>query len=121
MLKVAHHGAANGVTVELLEATTPCLATMGVGPHNGGGGHTARGYGHPNRWAMEALRDGVSGSRPRRDIMVFDRANVDPRRMQASSAIFGTAWDGHHVIYATGSGRCSVVSEREGEVDVTCP
>ncbi|MCH8563165.1 hypothetical protein LTI14_08060 [Nesterenkonia sp. YGD6] len=48
LLKVAHHGAANGGT-EVLEATRPALALIGVGEDNT--------YGHPSAEIIATLED----------------------------------------------------------------
>lgn len=48
LLKVAHHGAANGGT-ELLESREPAVALIGVGEENS--------YGHPAESIREALDD----------------------------------------------------------------
>lgn len=119
-LKVSHHGAENGTVPRLLEATKPCLAFMGVGPHDEGGRGSAKGHGHPRADSITLLNGAVSGVRDRRDVWTFDGGHGEPRRKQINKAIFGTAWDGHYVIYANSAGKFKVQTEQGEAVSVSC-
>ena len=119
-LKVSHHGAENGTNDRLLAATTPCLAFMGVGSPDDRGSGTAHDHGHPNRNTLDRLIGAVSGTRPRRDVWAFDGADTEPRKRQLTKALFGTAWDGHYVIYASAAGHWRVLTERGESVPVQC-
>jgi competence protein ComEC len=119
-LKVSHHGAENGTTPRLLQATTPCLAFMGVGPAEDGGIGAAAVHGHPRRATLDLLDDAVSSAHPRRSVWSFDAGHGEPRKQFLSKAIFGTAWDGHYVIYATSNGKFSVESEKGDPWSASC-
>ena len=119
-LKVSHHGAENGTTQRLLDATTPCLAFMGVGAPEDKGRGSARSHGHPRRGSMELLEDAVSAVRDELDISVFDDDDVDPGEATISKAIFGTAWDGEYVIFANSAGKFSIDTENGETIGVRC-
>ena len=118
-LKVSHHGADNGTTRRLLDAVTPCFAFMGVGPHTEGG-RGAGGHGHPRRVAIDLLDDAVSAAGNTKMIWAFADGTQAPARTQIDKAIFGTAWDGEYVIYATHTGRYSVETEQGETLSIRC-
>jgi beta-lactamase superfamily II metal-dependent hydrolase len=119
-LKVAHHGAENGTNARLLALATPCIAFMGVGDPAGSGSGSAPSYGHPRRVTLDLLADAVSADRPRRDVQAFDRSNVAPKTKQLTKAVFGTAWDGSYVIYASNRASFAVETSRGESVPISC-
>lgn len=123
VLKVAHHGAENGTTKALVEATTPCLAMMGVGDPTRFQPGTAGDHGHPRRSTLKLLQatsGGVTGTRPTRRIQAFESEHPPTVRTDIKRAIFGTAWDGHHVVYASADGVFEVVTEKGEQLAVAC-
>lgn len=115
VLKVAHHGAANGTTTELLRAVTPCIAMLGVGDPDRSGPGSAFDHGHPRSQAMKMLASndfGVSAARPQVRVAVFDKQESDYRKISLTKAIYGTAWDGHYVIFAVPDGSYSVETQQ---------
>jgi len=123
VLKVSHHGAANGTTKALVEATTPCLAMMGVGDPTRTMSGSAGDHGHPRRSTLKLLQatgGGVTGTRPMRRIQAFESEHPPTKRTDIKRAIFGTAWDGHFVVYAGADGGLDVDTEKGEEVAVTC-
>jgi competence protein ComEC len=123
VLKVSHHGAENGTTKALVDATTPCMAVMGVGDptrvHTG----TAGAHGHPRRSTLNLLQaqgGGVTGTRPTRRVQAFNAAKGTTVRTELKRAIFGTAWDGHYVVYARADGALGVETEHGEQVVPGC-
>ena len=125
VLKVAHHGAANGTTDAFVKATTPCLAMMGVGRPDTKGTGSAWGHGHPRRETLQRLtmpNYGVSGSRPLIRVAAFDHEEEPHVMVDLTQAIFATAWDGHFVVYAGADGTLQVEAEHTDvtRYDVDC-
>ena len=61
--QVGHHGSKNGTTVALLQAMTPELAVISMGPEDRHLSWTAWDYGHPRAEIVQMLQDGITGIR----------------------------------------------------------
>ena len=55
---------------------------------------------------------GVSAARPQVRVAVFDKQESDYRKISLTKAIYGTAWDGHYVIFAVPDGSYSVETQQ---------
>jgi competence protein ComEC len=123
VLKIAHHGAENGTTQALVDATTPCIGIMGVGDPSRNGPGTAGGHGHPRHVALDLLQasgGGVTAMRPTRRIQSFNSKDEPAVRTDIDRAIFATHWDGHFVVFADAGGRLEVETEQGEDVPVDC-
>jgi competence protein ComEC len=123
VLKVSHHGAANGTTKGLVDATTPCLAMVGVGDPTRTHSGTAGDHGHPRRATLKLLQvpgGGVTGTRPTRRIQAFEAEHPPTKRTDIKRAIFGTAWDGHFVVYTRKNGQFQIQMQRN-ETSIVAP
>lgn len=117
VLKVAHHGAANGTEQTWLEAITPCIAMMGVGDPNEHGPGTAHDHGHPRIDTLKLLSSdqlGVSGRRPRISIQAASAGDAEYEALTTNRALFGTGWDGHYVVYGFKDGSYRVTTQQGG-------
>lgn len=117
VLKVAHHGAANGTEQTWLEAIRPCIAMMGVGDPSEQGTGTAHDHGHPRMDTLKLLTSdqlGVSGRRPRVSIPAADAGDAAYEAMTTNRALFGTGWDGHYVVYGFKDGGYRVSTQHSG-------
>lgn len=125
VLKVAHHGAANGTTDALLRATSPCLAIMGVGDPDRRGPGTADDHGHPRMVTLDRLQDatfGVSGVRPHANVAAFPAHEEPYQLMDVDAAIYGTAWDGSLAVFASPNKEFWIETERgPSRHAVNCP
>lgn len=116
VLKVAHHVAENGTTDALLRAASPCLAVMGVGDPDRTESGSAGDHAHPREPTMSRLQDdvfGVSGTRRHAAVAVFPAHKSPYHLMDVDRAIYGTAWDGSHVVFAQAAGTYAVETERD--------
>lgn len=117
VLKVAHHGAENGTNEALLQAVRPCIAMLGVGDPTQRGPGTAHDHGHPRTATMRLLGSdalGVSGRRPRVSVQAAPAGDAAFSAVAVDRAVFGTAWDGHYVVYGFKDGRYRVTTETTG-------
>jgi competence protein ComEC len=105
VLKVSHHGADNGTTVDLMTATTPEIAVISAGPRDRAGSTSAAAYGHPRESAVAMLEGGLSGTRPPLVVHTLEgvRQLRDNRRVER--AVYCTCWDGDLVVSVDSSGR----------------
>lgn len=121
VLKVSHHGAANGTTDALMSATQPCAAMIGVGKpvHTGGG--SAKMHGHPRSVTMKRLQVNVRGNRQPVQVQEFESNNGNPLIGTTTKAIFATAWDGHHILYLSDAGDLHAVTQKGADEAIACP
>lgn len=118
---VPHHGSRHSTAQHLVAAVSPLLAVISMGPYERhlrtDPEYSARSFGHPNRDALDHLRDPEHGVRARRatpiEAMIglrgawketpseFERATIE-------EAIYATGWDGHIVVTAYPSGELTV-------------
>jgi len=102
--QVGHHGSANGTTDKLVQAMSPKLAVISMGPYCRagidwtGGDWVGRRYGHPRTNVIEMLERGVK-------LEGRDDPNVHvataPFRFESfplTKKIYGTGWDGTIVL-----------------------
>ena len=109
--QVGHHGSANGITRELVEAVTPAMALLATGPESRHALWTAWKYGHPRRDTMTMLSAAVTISR--RAVGEWVAAGPeDFARYRVDKAIYATGWDGTTVVMARGDGVYGVETER---------
>jgi competence protein ComEC len=100
---VGHHGSHNGTTDELLQALTPTLAVIEVGPPTRQEDWTAWKHGHPKAETLDELDRGVSGSGEPREVMAgVGRQTFQPRTVR--KAVYATGWDGDLVFEADADG-----------------
>lgn len=109
---VGHHGSYNGTTTELLDAVSPDIAIISMGPSTVQAKWTAWAYGHPRKSLVQMLDAAISRRRsPQRDVLVATRtktfANYPMR-----DAIYGTGWDGDIRIRARADGTLRVETSR---------
>jgi beta-lactamase superfamily II metal-dependent hydrolase len=105
---VGHHGSHNGTTRALLDAVSPKMAILSVGPFHRHESWTAWQYGHPRIRTLELLNSSVLLSGLAREVL----AGAGMRRFHAhrlSGAIYATAWDGTVVVEAAEDGRLRVI------------
>lgn len=113
---VAHHGADNGTSPELLSKVTPQIAVMSMGPPSRTQQWTAVAYGHPRESTVMQLlsKDGVRGTqRATKSItaMVATRGASQKlssdgqfKPIKISKDLYATGWDGTVVITANSDG-----------------
>lgn len=105
---VGHHGSYNGTTPELLDAITPEIAVISMGPSTVQAQWTAWAYGHPRKSAVTMLDAAISRTRAvPRDVPVATRTKTFasyPMR----DAIYATGWDGDIRIHARPDGSLTV-------------
>lgn len=109
--EVSHHGSYNGTTQPLLDAITPEVAMISMGPYTTQAPWTAWAYGHPRRDAVKLLAGSVSGSRSAKSVLVADGAKVFSN-YTVTKAIYATGWDGDVTISADTRGKIGVVTSR---------
>jgi competence protein ComEC len=113
--EVGHHGAENGTTEGLLDATTPQIAVISVGdPNTQGVPMSAHDHGHPRKATLEQLRDAITRQRSAPvDIMVAEQgSNAVFEAFRVSDAIYATSRDGDIRVIASRDGRLEVQTSR---------
>ncbi len=120
VLRVSHHGSKNGTTEELLDAVSPELALISMGPADRETQWTAWQYGHPNAGIIGMLEDVITQTRPRTEMEVATKGRHF-KKEAITDAIYATGWDGPVVLEADMQGNWVVVepaSEAQDKVDV---
>lgn len=112
VLLVAHHGADNGASDDLLKLTTPAIALISSGDPYAPKGKTAPGYGHPDKDALGRLVAVTSETRPSIVALAFNGKNSLPTDYPLAKAIYITAHDGDIVVQADGAGAIVVTTEK---------
>ena len=115
--KVGHHGSHNGTTQALVDAMSPALAVMSMGPERRHDDWTAWAYGHPRSKAVDLLLGGLTCTRPAADHLVAARPRTFSP-VEISRALYGTGWDGTVVVEATPDGAIRVLAPHPEQV---CP
>jgi competence protein ComEC len=119
VLKVGHHGSKNGITRDLVEATTPRLAVIQSG--NSGlsqDNHSAFSYGHPHRDAVNLLLEPTHGVQMTRTLKAvpigikgrnpFAGTPPEFTTIQLDRAIYANGWDGNIAVIARKTGELAV-------------
>jgi competence protein ComEC len=106
--KVGHHGSENGTTKALLDAMTPELALLSMGPEKRHFDWSAWKFGHPRKPAVELLLGAVSGHRPPVDVPVAAAVETFAP-MKIGAAIYATGWDGNVILEANADGHFKLV------------
>ncbi len=104
---VGHHGSKNGTSDELMQAMTPRIAVISSGDPSRETVWTAWKYGHPNKIAIDMLRDpefGVSDTRTPIEVPIGTRAESFQLET-IDSAIYNTGWDGNIILQINSNGR----------------
>ncbi len=107
--QVGHHGSYNATTAPLLEALSPRIALIPMGPPDRWAKWTAWQFGHPRKKAVDRLLGAVTDTRAPVNALVgtavetFELARID-------RAIYATGWDGHVVVKATPSATYTVTT-----------
>ncbi len=121
VLKVGHHGSKNAISADFLRAVTPKMAIIQAGdsaPDNET--FSAYAFAHPNKIAVDLLRgpDGVSSSRPRKDVRVGVKGrarNPDAppvfTNLRLDKAVYNNGWDGDIAVTARADGALSIETE----------
>jgi competence protein ComEC len=110
VLKVNHHGSANGSDAEWLGAIKPSISVISAGrvdkPHQGPGQFHAFQFGHPRESAVAIIESGTSGTRtPAATVTTMDAVRRPRTNRQMQRAVYCTCWDGNIVIETTPDGR----------------
>lgn len=96
---VSHHGSANGVSQDFLDAVSPQAALISCGPPDRMKQWTAWAYGHPRMSAFKMVEESVTLERPEIPMQVFTKIHVS-QTYNLKKAIYGTGWDGNVVVEA---------------------
>ncbi len=110
--EVSHHGSYNGTTKELLDALTPHVALIAMGPPDRPGRWTAWGFGHPRKRAIDMLAASVDRGRPAA-LVHIGTAMREFQDYRVERAIYATGWDGNVVVSATAGGEYRVETSRK--------
>lgn len=108
--QVGHHGSHNATTSQFLNALTPEIAVISMGPQDREVSWTAWAYGHPRKVTVDLLRKSVSKERPSTTVQVATAAKIFTP-MVLTQAIYGTGWDGNIVLEADISGAWKVIDK----------
>lgn len=108
---VGHHGAANATTAALLQAITPKIAVISMGPADRMTSWTAWAYGHPRKTIVQQILSRVSETRPSRNVLVATGTRAF-EQLTVNKAVFATGWDGTIVLEADLQGRWRLVSDQ---------
>lgn len=97
VFRVGHHGSHNATNVDLLDAITPKIAVISVGPWNFGKGKsnqfTTYAYGHPRKVTIDLLSLALNEFRPK---PINVKVGIGPREFVdcvIRKSIYATAWD----------------------------
>jgi len=101
--QVGHHGSHNGTTHALLNAMTPQIAVISMGPASRQTTWTAWAYGHPRQTTIDMLLGHVSQTRPKKTVQVATGVRTF-KPVTIEKAIYGTGWDGAVVLEADTNG-----------------
>ena len=102
--EVGHHGSHNGTTQSLLDAMTPLIAVISMGPSTDEESWTAWAYGHPRLGTVDLLIDSISRPRNSAKAVKVATAVKKFKNLSMSDAIYGTGWDGTVRVRATAAG-----------------
>lgn len=112
VLFLPHHGAENGATPQLLNATTPKAVVISAGDPLVEEDWTAWDHGHPRVAVLDRLQAAVNTSRPSVGKLGFTAQNTKPVSYTVTKAIYSTGWDGDIVVHADGAGALTVSTEK---------
>jgi competence protein ComEC len=101
--EVGHHGSANGTTEALLQAVSPKMAVMEMGPPTRELMWTAWKYGHPRKSTIDLLETYVGGTRSPVTAKVATAVSTFVSQ-RIDRAIYGTGWDGSLILEADTNG-----------------
>ena len=113
--RVGHHGSRNGTTQALLDAMTPDLAVISMGPEARQLSWTAWDYGHPRREIVELLQNEITTTRPTITEMVGTAARAFTQ-LPINRAVYATGWDGDIVLEADHEDGTWTVIEPTGDI-----
>lgn len=115
VLKVGHHGSRNATTARLVSLTTPEMAIAQSGDSRDSQDiFSAYSFGHPNREAINLLREPVKGVKQTRDAK-FVRVGIRGRNpstgalpqftnIKLTRAVYDNGWDGNIAVTANKDG-----------------
>lgn len=113
--QVGHHGSHNGTTQDLLDAMTPKVAVVSMGPagrkcswRHPGGCYTAYQHGHPRRNIVQELDRSVALRRPQPVTVPVARGQRDFVPEEVERCVYGTGWSGTVVLTADAAGWIAV-------------
>lgn len=118
--KVGHHGSANGTSKALLEAMTPQIAILSMGPDSRRGPWhdrlpwTAYQYGHPRKSVIEDLEQHVAFYRSKRITPQVASGQRSFGPMKITRCIVATGWGGTVVVSAHADGKVEVAPAATG-------
>jgi competence protein ComEC len=107
VLKVGHHGADNALTAPLVEAVSPKMAVLSMGPSDREEPWTAWAYGHPRKKTIDLLVGKVSGLRAAVTMPVASAVKKFAAR-KIEKAIYATGWEGTVVLRAKADGTITI-------------
>jgi competence protein ComEC len=106
--QVGHHGSHNATTEEFLEAITPKISVISMGPPTRELSWTAWKYGHPRKNVVELLERHTGQSRTAITVQVATAVETfEAKRIRR--AIYGTGWDGTVVLETDTTGNWKYV------------
>ena len=106
---VGHHGSHNATTDELLQAMSPQIAVISMGPWDFGRGSKGRfttfAYGHPRILTLDRLQAAIPGFRSKPVEIRAAKGARDFRDYSVKKRVYATGWDGSIEINATADRR----------------
>ncbi|HEY4183370.1 MAG TPA: MBL fold metallo-hydrolase [Kofleriaceae bacterium] len=110
--EVGHHGSYNATTKELLDAITPKIALIAMGPATRNESFSAKEYGHPRIESVELLEKALSGPRRRPVTKPIGRAHDQFVDKRITAPIYATGWDGDVMVTMFADGRIDVTTDK---------
>ena len=96
---VGHHGSKNGTTISLINAMTPDLAVIPMGPESRHDSWTGWAYGHPRMEIVGMLQNQIMRRRSPISVKVGKGAK-EFESVTIEKAVYATGWDGDIVLEA---------------------
>jgi len=117
---VGHHGSINGTTKELIQAMTPKLAVISMGPEARHLNWTAWDYGHPRGETVKMLQDEITTMRTPIEKKVGEKGK-EFETVTIEKAVYATGWDGDVVLEADDQDGTWKVIKPAGEAPSAAP
>jgi len=98
--RVGHHGSKNGTTTELVQAMTPELAVISMGPADRQLSWTAWDYGHPRTEIVQILQDEITRTRTTPVQKEVGIKGEQFKTVAITKAVYATGWDADVILEA---------------------
>jgi beta-lactamase superfamily II metal-dependent hydrolase len=108
VLKVDHHGSANGSDTDWLGAVKPNTSVISAGRVDAAhkaGQFNAFQFGHPRESAVAIIESGTTGTRTPVNVTTMDAVRKIHSNRPMKKAVYCTCWDGTIVIEASADGK----------------